>query len=595
LTELDGEPATLATAMDVTEQRAAEEALSAEKEHAHATLASLGEGVIRTDREGRIEHMNPMAERLTGWPLAEARERPYGDVVRLADESSGKAVASPIDRCLETCRSVELPVQLVLVSRGGDEVAVRHSLAPVCSRQGEVRGAVAVFRDVSQLRELEREAFFLSRYDALTGLLNRRAFEILLEEVLEGTHGERFEALAYFDLDQFKVINDVCGHMAGDQLVQQVGHALVRSVRPVDVVARLGGDEFAALIAAGTFELAQTTAARMQERVSEIRFECQGKVFEPTVSAGLVPLDRVSSLVEALSAADAACYVAKEGGLNRVHVHQPNDVAILRRSGEMAWVSRLHRALQEDRFDLYGQWIEPLAPVDGETTAPRMIEIFLRMVDDDGTVLRPGPFVAAAERYRMVTAVDRWVVQRFLTLLATLVPDDDSAGPIFTVNLSGQSIGDPAFLDFLVEALEASRLPAHRLCFEITETAAVANLAGASRFVAVLRNLGYRFVLDDFGSGLSSFGYLKNLNVDFLKIDGEFVRDLARRPIQRAMVEAIHRVGRVMGIATIGEMVERGESAEVLVEIGVDYGQGYHFHRPQRLVDVLGSPASVSP
>jgi diguanylate cyclase (GGDEF)-like protein/PAS domain S-box-containing protein len=559
--------------VDITEHKLAEEALFQEQERAQVTLASIGDGVIRTDAEGRIDYLNPVAESLTGYTLGEAAGRLLQEIYRVVDEASRKPRPDPVERCLQLQRIVVLSGNSVLIRRDGGEASVRDSAAPIRSRQGEIQGAVLVFQDVTQLRGLEREMSYLARHDSLTGLINRREFERQLRSALGSAfEGERQHAFCYLDLDEFKLVNDTCGHVAGDELLRQLTALLSSQVRESDVLARLGGDEFGVLLVDCTLENARVVAEKLCSTVRQFRFHWEDRVFDVGVSIGVVPLTpETGSLSNAFSAADAACYVAKELGRNRVHIYEPDDRAVAQRYGEMQWVQRINRAFEDGRFRLYRQVIRPLA-----SEGPEMAEILLRMVDEDGKLLSTPSFITAAERYHLIGSIDRWVMETALSLIAQ-IPDRR----VYTINLSGHSLGDPTFFDFVLAQLRDSGVPPQRLCFEITETATIASLARARGFITSLRQLGCRFVLDDFGTGLSSFAYLQTLPVDFLKIDGEFVRQMAGDPVQRALVASIHEIGHLMGLATIAESVESADALDTLQEIGVDYAQGFLIGRPE--------------
>ncbi|HYH45891.1 MAG TPA: PAS domain S-box protein [Thermoanaerobaculia bacterium] len=568
-------------AHDIDQRKRAEDALAEEKERAQVTLASIGDGVIRTDAAGRLDYLNPVAERLTGWSAAEAMGRPVAEVFQVVDEAGHAPLFDPVERCLSEDRVVEMPGYSLLLRRDGVEFSIRESVAPVRDQRGRLIGAVLVFKDVTELRGMEREMSFLARHDPLTGLINRREFENRLQGGLRTAQEEgRLHALFYLDLDEFKVVNDTAGHLAGDEMLKQVTALLRAQLRPGDVLARLGGDEFGVVLQDTSPQRARQIAEALRAAVKGFRFLWQERIFEVGVSIGLVLLDAATAdMTQALSAADAACYVAKEGGRNRVHEYQPDDTLVAERYGEMQWIHRIHKAFEEQRFCLYQQRIQPLSAEAGD--AP-MCEIFIRMLDEQGRIASPGAFIPAAERYHLIPSIDRWVVHAAFEALAGGVLDR-STDSLFAINLSGQSIGEESFLDYVVRELEAAAIPPGRLCFEITETAAVGNLARATRFISVLKSLGCRFVLDDFGSGLSSFAYLKNLRVDFLKIDGEFVRDMTASSVQRALVESINQIGHVMGIRTIAEAVEDGETLEMLRQIGVDYAQGYAVAAPEPL------------
>jgi diguanylate cyclase (GGDEF)-like protein/PAS domain S-box-containing protein len=564
------------------ERKLTEDALAQEKDRAQVTLASIGDGVIRTDAAGVVDYLNPVAERLTGWTAAEACGQPVTRLFNVVDEGTGKALPNAVERCLAEGMVIEHAGYSMLVRRDGREFAIRDSVAPIHDRQGRITGSVLVFKDVTQLRGMEREMIYLARHDPLTGLINRREFEKRLVHSLDtAAEDHREHALFYLDLDEFKVVNDTCGHLAGDELLKQVTTLLKALLRKTDTLARLGGDEFGVLLEDATLADARELGERLLLGVRQYRFGWQERIFEIGVSIGLVPINAESGdMARVLSAADAACYVAKESGRNRMHEYQPDDTAMAERYGEMQWIYRIHKAFAEHRFCLYRQSIHPLT---GDGSEPPLCEIFIRMVDEDGRIATPAAFIPAAERYHLIASIDRWVVHAaFVTLACGTLSHGDTTR--FAINLSGQSVGDDAFLDYVLAEIEATGIAPERIFFEITETAAVGNLAKAIHFISVLKALGFRFVLDDFGSGLSSFAYLKNLQVDFLKIDGGFVRDMIGSSVQRALVESIHQIGQVMGIRTIAESVEDRPTLEALRDIGVDYAQGYGLSMPEPLI-----------
>jgi diguanylate cyclase (GGDEF)-like protein/PAS domain S-box-containing protein len=563
----------LGVSADITEHKLAEEALLAEQERAAVTLASIGDGVVRTDAQGRVDYLNPVAEQLLGYPLAEAIGRPLGEVYHVVEEASGKPRPNPVERCLAAGYVVVHTGHSVLLRRDGEQFAVRDTAAPVRDRSGAISGAVLVVQDVTQLRGLEREMLYLARHDSLTGLINRRELERQLEAAIMSAGSGRQHCLCYLDLDEFKLVNDSCGHIAGDELLRQLTALLAAHVREADVLARLGGDEFGVLLRDCSLQGAAAAAENLCRTVRQFRFCWEDRVFEIGVSIGVVPITAHSgTLSQVLSAADAACYVAKEHGRNRVHLYQPDDRAMAERYGEMQWVHRIQRGFEDRRFHLFQQPIKPF--VAGEEIS----EILLRLRGEDGEQLPTPSFIAAAERYHLIRTIDRWVVEEALQAIAKVGGDR-----VYAVNLSGQSLGDPAFLDYVLSRVRRGSVPPRRLCFEITETASIANLGRARQFIAALKEVGCRFVLDDFGSGLSSFAYLRSLPVDFLKIDGEFVRHMMADPVQRALVQSIHQVGHLMGLTTIAESVEDETTWMALRDIGVDYAQGYWLGMPEPL------------
>jgi diguanylate cyclase (GGDEF)-like protein/PAS domain S-box-containing protein len=565
------------TIWDITERRRAELAVQAEKERAQVTLQSIGDAVITTDAAGHIDYLNPVAEALTGWALDAAHGHPVDTVLHVVSDASRDGQESVVMRCLREGRVILGSDQAAMLDRGGREIAIQNSAAPIRDRDGRVLGTVVVFRDVSRERRLRRALSYQATHDALTGLLNRREFEHRLHAALAETRGERpvEHALVYVDLDQFKVVNDTCGHPAGDRLLKQVTTLLQTRVRGTDTLARLGGDEFGILLQECAREQAMKIADGLRQAIHEFRYEWDGQQLQIGASIGIVGIDRGSESVAAvMSAVDVACYAAKDGGRNRVHVYESDNVPA--RHKEMHWVSRLQRACDSGRLEIYFQ---PIVPIGATVDPQPHYELMLRMRDEQGTLIQPIEFIPAAERYNMMPAIDRWVVRH---VLATVIGRGQvGEHGTFALNLSGTTLSDPGFLEFLLGELAAVDIRPGSLCFEITETAAIASLSNVVYFMRELRDRGVRFALDDFGSGLSSFSYLKTLPVDFLKIDGQFVENVYCDPVDRSMVEAICQVARAMGIRTIAERVEKQEALDVLAQIGVDYAQGFLIASPQ--------------
>lgn len=449
---------------------------------------------------------------------------------------------------------------------------------------------IGIMRDTTEqkiaIAEIERQAI----YDELTGLINRREFSKRLDDLLEGANfHDTQHSLLYMDLDQFKVVNDSCGHIAGDELLRQLSALIRTKVRNSDTLARLGGDEFGVLLEDCSVEKAMEVAETLRQTISGFRFQWQGKRFEIGVSIGVNPITTDSgNTVEVLSAADAACYVAKDKGRNRIQLYVGGEECSRKRD-EMNWVSRISQAFEENRFRLYYQNIQP-------TAAPYAClehrEILLRMIDEEGRVVLPGEFISAAEKYSLMPAIDRWVISTLFAkesshwrkILEQCQTCESGCAMFYSINLSGASLNDDLFLDFLRDQIAKHEIPPSAVCFEITETVAINNLQRISNFIQELKALGFRFALDDFGSGMSSFTYLKSLPVDFLKIDGALVREIAHNEIDLCMVEAISRIARKMGIMTIAEYVEDDDVLEKLKEIGVTHAQGYAIHKPEALV-----------
>jgi diguanylate cyclase (GGDEF)-like protein/PAS domain S-box-containing protein len=571
---------------DITDKQRAAAELFAEKERAQVTLASIADGVITTDTDGWVEYLNPVAESLTGWKWQDAKGLPIQALFRLVDETHHRQATNPIDVVLNEDRTIEAAANILLQRNDGIEIPVVHSAAPIRDRSGALVGVVLVLHDVSRERQYAAKLSYQASHDALTGLINRNEFERRLSLALQSAAQiGRHHSIMYLDLDQFKVVNDTCGHAAGDQLMRQVSALLLTCLREGDTLARLGGDEFGVLLENCQPDAALRIADKLRQTVTEFHFAWGQLRFNIGVSIGVVNVDDgLFTLAEVLRAADTACYMAKEKGRNRVQVYHPDDNELTVRQGEMEWVGRLQKALDENRFLLYSQ---DIVPVNGPAEEGIHCELLVRMLDEQGQMVPPMAFIPAAERYNLMPAVDRWVVRTALATLARLRTHGGPKISICAINLSGASIGDDRFLQFVHEQLRVFDVLRESICFEITETAAIANLDKAQRFIEEFRALGCRFSLDDFGAGMSSFAYLKHLPVDFLKIDGGFVKDMADDPIDRAMVEAINSVGHVMGKRTIAEFVDSERVIAILRDIGVDYAQGYGVAKPRPFVPRL--------
>ncbi|MFW2372555.1 MAG: EAL domain-containing protein [Gammaproteobacteria bacterium] len=557
-------------------------ALAEEKERAEVTLHSIMDGVITTSANGLIEYMNPVAERLLGRTIDTVRDMKLQTVIKLIHEDTGKRLSNPIQDAMRRNSVVELPSHAALIRYDGEAVPIEASAAPMRSDEGEVIGAVLVFQDVSHARRLTRQLSYQASHDALTGLYNRRMFEDHLELALINVLEEnRHHALCYIDLDQFKVVNDTCGHMAGDELLRQLAVLLQGCIREGDHLARLGGDEFGVLLENCNIDKARTLAENICLEVRGFRFIWQDKTFEVGASIGVVGINAENvDMVGIMSAADLACYAAKDMGRNRVHVYQPDDVVLAKHHGQMHWATRINQALDKGQFLLYWQ---PVVAMDtGYKT--RHWEVLIRMRDEDGSVVAPDIFIPAAERYNLMHKVDRWVIKGVFTAMKH-INEQESGEIVLAINLSGISLADDDMLNFILTEAMMNNVDFAQICFEITETAAISNLAKATKFIKALRKRGCLFALDDFGSGLSSFAYLKNLPVDYIKIDGSFVKDMQTDSIDRAMVAAITHIGHVMTIQTIAEWVDDEHTLSLLKDIGVDFAQGYYLGRPVPLLE----------
>ena len=564
---------------DITDRKLAEAQLFAEKERALVTLKSIGDAVITTDLQGQVEYFNPVAELLTGWSNQEADGMPLAIVCRMLDETTRQALPDPLERVVGEGRIAKATTNVLLLRRDGTEVAINESAAPIRDRAGEIAGVVLVLHDVRREREYASQLSYQASHDALTGLINRREFEHRLSLALASARDlGRTHAMLYLDLDQFKIVNDTCGHAAGDELMRQISMLLQGRLREGDTLARIGGDEFGVILENCSPEHAERIADELRQTVTDFHFIWHDRSFTIGVSIGLVLIaDAPLTLADVLSAGDAACYMAKEKGRNRVQLYHRKDSELAVRHGEMEWVARLHGALDANRFCLYSQRI---IAVGARVRPATMFELLIRMVDEHGQLIPPMAFIPAAERYNLMPAVDRWVIRTALPMIA-LARAAEGGDSVYIINLSGASIGDERLFDFIHEEIDLCDIASDAICFEITETAAIANLAKAAHFIGELRDLGCRFSLDDFGAGMSSFGYLKHLPVDFLKIDGSFVTDMLTDPIDGAMVESINHIGHVMEKKTIAEFVENEQILKRLGEIGVDYAQGYGIEKPK--------------
>ena len=575
---------------EISQRKLAEAELFREKEQAQVTLHSIGDAVITINAKGLVEYLNPVASELTGFPPQEAQGKPLSEIVRIVNETTRELCEGPAETAMRSGKQVCLDKPTLLITREGDELAVDNCATPLRASDNQIIGAVLVLRDVTVAHHIEQQLSWQASHDALTGLVNRREFENCLQKaVLSAKASDQQHALCYLDLDQFKLVNDTCGHIAGDELLRQVTALFQSQVRTSDTLARLGGDEFGLLLFHCPLDAALRVASKLLEQLQEFRFVWQDKTFSIGVSIGLVAIDaNTQSMTSVMSAADSACYAAKNKGRNRVQVYQADDRELAIQQSQMQWVTRLTQALEENRFRLYYQSIVPSRQTSSLATH---YEILLRLVDEQGNLVSPMAFIPAAERYNLMPAIDRWVIRTLFTSLGQHYREnrnpchflEDGCDCLYAINLSGTSLNDEQFIDFVREQLALYQVPPQVICFEITETVAIANLRQAAQFMRSLKQVGCRFALDDFGSGMSSFAYLKNLPVDYLKIDGGFVRQIVDEPTDLAMVEAINHIGHVMGLQTIAEFVENEAILEKIAAIRVDYAQGYGISQPRPL------------
>lgn len=589
--EFQGEPTLLLAFTEMSPRVNTEEGpITRTRTTAWETMDSLGEGIITTDDIGRVEYLNRAAELLTGVSIAEALGREFSELVKLVDELDRHELPDPVKQALSTHARVSAGRRSLMVARNSEERSVDISVSPLKSPYGDQTGTVVLLRDVSELRGLTRQMSYQASHDALTGLVNRREFERYLQETIDAAHATAgHHVMCYLDLDRFKTVNDTSGHLAGDGLLREVATLIKGAVRDSDIVGRLGGDEFGLILSGCPLEKATQIAEDVVRKLNDYRYVWKDKIFTVGVSVGLVEITRDSgTMEEIMSAADSACYVAKrENGHhgNHVHVYSARDEAVARQRGEIQWLQRLQTALKENQFELLGQPI--VAVIAGTCDDGPALEVFLRLHDDhlpEG--IPPVEFLRAAERYRLMVDVDRWVVQTALTALGRggiRLPE----GRSLAINLSGQTLADPSFLEFVVECLDHSGVIPQQLCFEVTENAVMTNIDQARRFIGVLHGMGCRFALDDFGRGLSSFGNLKHLAIDYLKIDGSFIRNLGADNVNQAMVSAMVKLARTLNFQIIAEQVEDAASLDAARRMGVDFVQGFELARPQPLARVV--------
>ncbi len=585
--ESSGEAALLLTALEMLPEAATSSVLPAEKPRAVATLEAMGESVITVDAEGRIDYINTAAETLLGQRFDQVVGKAFPDVASLVDESDRRSLGDPVRMALTAGGRVSMGRRAVLVPANGvGERSVELSVTPLKSDGRDTVGLVLVLHDTSELRGLTRQMTYQASHDALTGLVNRREFERRLQEAMDSAQtGDAAHALCYLDLDRFKVVNDTCGHTAGDNMLREVASIIKEAVRDSDTVGRIGGDEFALLLVGCPLEKARQIADDVVHSVSDYRFVWKDKIFNIGVSVGLVEIGRGGGAIEDLmNSADSACYVAKKQGGVHVHVYSAREEANARHSGEIHWLQKLQGALRDNKFELYYQ---PIVHAQAGGLRGPSIEVFVRMEGENGQPASPpAEFIRAAERYRLMPFVDRWVVQTVLSALGRggmkLPP-----GRSVAINIAGQTLGDSEFLEFVVDCFDHTGASPSDICFEVTESSVVANLDHARRFIAVLHGMGCEFALDDFGSGLSSFSTLKTLPMDYLKIDGSFIRNLAHDTVNQAMVAAMIELSRSLNFRIVAEQVEDQPSLDTVTSMGIDFVQGFVIGRPL--------PLSVTP
>ena len=577
-----GQQAVLTVAQDITYRKSVEATLGRSKQQAQVTLESIGEGVITTDTEGLIDYMNTAAEKLIDIERQGAIGRRLGDIVNLVDEGDRRDLGDPVMRSLSDRRRISMGSRALMVSHDGDtELSIELTASPIKSLDGGIAGIVVIMHDVSEIRGLTQQMSYQASHDPLTGLINRREFERRLDQSLHSVRDEESShVLCYLDLDRFKAVNDTCGHLAGDNLLRELSATIKEQVRDSDFVARLGGDEFGMLLMGCPLPKARQIADDVIRAVRDYRFVWQDKIFTVGVSVGLVEISRESgSIKDILSAADSACYVAKQHGRGQAHVYSAKDEASARQRGEIHWLGLLQKALKEDKFEIYSQ---PIISMTGKGEGGPAVEVLLRLHDDEGSIVLPKQFIQAAERYQLMVSVDRWMVRATLAAIgqgAIRLPENRCC----TINISGQTLSEGTFLEFVVDCLDYSQVDPAQICFEVSESAVMADLERARRFVGVLHGIGCQFGLDDFGRGIGSFASLQDLSIDFLKIDGAYTHDLQEASLNHQVVSAITQLSKTVGFKVVAEQVEHQQDFDALRHMGVDYVQGYYVQHPQKL------------
>jgi diguanylate cyclase (GGDEF)-like protein/PAS domain S-box-containing protein len=581
-TEIDGRPLIMSGAItDITEQKQANVALKKSEERFSLAMQGANDGLWDWDLKTDEVYYSPRWKSMLGYAEDEV-EPNLSEWKRLVHKDDMDRTLFEVEACKKGNKD-KFEVEFRMQHKDGQYIDILSRAFVVKDEKGVTNRLVGTHVDITLRKQADEKISYQASHDALTGLVNRREFEHRAEQLLSTIRQDNDEhALCFMDLDQFKVVNDTGGHVAGDEMLRQLGAVLQKTVRHHDTLARLGGDEFGVLIEHCSLEDAHHVAKSLQTAIQDYQFSWGDRSFKVGVSMGLVPISEVTTnITELLRDADAACYMAKDKGRNRIHIYHAEDSDIAQRHGEMQWVTRIQHALEEDKFCLYAQSIVPL-----DNNVDKHYELLVRMTDDKGEIVPPGAFLPAAERYDLMIQVDRWVIGKAFCLLAEN-PAFQSEINFISINLSGPSLAEQNVLDLIIKQLDKTGIDGEKVCFEITETAAISNLGKAINFISTLKALGCRFALDDFGSGLSSFGYLKNLPVDYLKIDGMFVKDIVDDPIDHAMVKSINEIGHVMGMKTIAEFVENDEIKGMLREIGVNYAQGYGIDKPMPLDDLL--------
>ena len=566
----------LKTAKENEKQRSDDE-LFIEKTKAQITLEAIGEGVITTDTNGNITYLNPAAENLTGFTIKRALNKPLSAVFKIKKEGEDTIISYPIIDCINNSKKINHESGYILSSADGSDYAIRETATPLFDKDHNVIGAVLVFHDFTSIKKMSDHLAYQATHDDLTGLTNRRAFESKMHDIINNISPDEVHTLCYIDLDRFKIINDTCGHLAGDNLLKVISSKINDHIRKNDLFARLGGDEFGVIFFNCDIEKAMILAESIKTLISEIKFSWDTHTFNVGSSIGIVPITTGQSMSDLMMTVDTACYVAKDKGRNRIHIYEDNDEDILQRKGELQWFQTINKALEDDSFVLYSQKIA----LHSNDKDDDIHEILIRL-DIDGDIIYPDAFIPAAERYSLMTEIDKWVIS---TLFQTIKDHETLVNnTYFSINLSGQTLTDLSFIDFLNTELDNTNISPDKLIFEITETAAISNFSDAINFIKIFKKRGCKFALDDFGSGMSSFQYLSELPLDYIKIDGSFVKNIINNPFNKSVIKSVSQIGHSLGLKIIAEFVENEDILAELDKSLIDYVQGYQIEHPHPLI-----------
>lgn len=558
-----------------------EKQLFFEKELAQTTLYSIGDGVITVDKDYIIQTINPAAEKIADVKSKNA----FGKNILSIYDSESPKQRSEIKNKLTNTGDQRSVFDFTLTKRDGEKFEVEHTIAPIIDKNKTILGAVIILRDVTEVRTMEKRLSYQASHDALTGLINRREFEVRLKQIIRNSQTENIiHSICFLDLDKFKIINDTSGHAAGDEFLKQVSKTIQSLLRQTDVLARLGGDEFAIILDSCSIHQAKIICGQIIKKIKDTRFNWEKNSFETGASIGIVPITKLTiSAAEIMSTVDAACYEAKDKGRNRIQVFEPNDAQFIQHQTETSWIQKIKNALNDNNFELYFQEVHNVNP---KHSTLKSIEMLVRL-NDEGNIISPDSFIPTAERYNLMSTIDEWVINNAFEFIKEYHKKHHSDIRV-AINLSGQSLSENSVINLITNQLKKNKnIKNEHICFEITETAAIANLSKAIEFITQIKQLGCKFSLDDFGSGLSSFSYLNNIPVDNLKIDGIFIRDIHIDSINRIFVESIHNISEIMGIKTTAEYVESEEVLNCVKSIGIDYAQGHHISKPLSVKTLL--------